>query len=240
MRADSPARSWYRTPWATAGAALLALLLIVFVVGQLVLPGIATERVQDRVERYGAVRAVHVHAVPAVQLLWGDAQEISVKAGQLRISPSQLVELEQSLDGVGSAELTSPQMSIMLSSVASGEVLLEHVRLSKRGNALTITGVLRAPGMRVALPAGFEVDGLSADSGQPEASVSGGAFGVHVSGRGVMRAKEGGLVVEPVALPFGGFAAVKLFSDPRVVIETLRASPQGEGLLITMRARTAS
>jgi hypothetical protein len=219
---------------------VLALFVLVFVVGQLVLPGIATERVQDRVERYGTVRAVHVHAVPAVQLLWGDAQEVSVKAGALRVSPTQLVELEQSLDGVGTAEMTSPQVSIALSSIASGEVVLEHVRLIKRGNALTVTGVVHTPGMHLALPAGFEVDGLSAASGQPEASVSGGAFGVHVSGRGVLSAREGGLVVEPVGLPFAGFASVKIFSDPRVVIETLRASPQGEGLLISMRARPAS
>ena len=54
-------------------AALLVLILAVLIVMQLVLPGIATTRIRDRLSKSGRVLKVEVHAFPAVKLLWDDA-----------------------------------------------------------------------------------------------------------------------------------------------------------------------
>jgi len=221
-------------------AAILAAIVLLLVVAQLVLPGIAAERVSERIEPYGSVRAVHVHAVPAIELLWGDAQEIVVSAGPLRASMHQLVDLQQSLEGVGEARLSSPRLELVLSSLAAGEVPLEGVLLSKRGNSLSASGTVRHSAVNITLPGGFRVDGLSAGSGQPEVSVSGEAFGVHVSGRAVVTARGGAIVVEPAGLPFSSFATLTLYSDPRIYVESVSASERGEGVLVTLRARPAS
>jgi hypothetical protein len=223
--------------WVRLGAALVVAVAALLVIAQLVLPGIAAERVREQVGRYGAVREVHVHAVPAIELLWGDADEISVKAGDLRISPRQLVDLERNLAGVTDATLTAPRLNLVLSSVLSGAASFEDVRLTKRGSALRTSGTLRSANLHVALPAAFRVAGLSAASGRPEVAVSGEAFGVHAAGRGVMRARDGKVVVELAGLPFAGLGAATIFSDPRIYVENVTASPRGDGLLIGLGAR---
>ena len=219
---------------------LAAAVVLAMVIAQLVLPGIAVERVREQVGRYGEVHSVHVHADPAIRLLWGSAQEIAVSAGPLRMSAQQLVDLERQLGGVDRASLATPRLALTSSATAAGELPLEAARLDKRGDALSASGVMRASTLQVTLPAGLHVDGLSAESGRPEVALSGEAFGVNVSGHALVVAREGAIVVEPAGLPFGGLATIKLFSDPRVYVESLTASPYGEGILIDLRARPVS
>jgi hypothetical protein len=220
---------------------LAGAVVLVLVIAQLVLPGIAVERVRERVGRYGEVHSVHVHADPAIQLVWGSAQEIAVDAGPLRMSSQQLADLERQLDGVGRATLTTPRLSLTSSSTAAGELPLLGARLDKHGDALSASGVVRASALQVTLPAGLHVDGLSAESGRPEVSLAGEAFGARVSGHALVVAREGAIVVEPAGLPFGGIATIMLFSDPHIYVETLTAVPLGEGgVRITLRAKPVS
>jgi hypothetical protein len=219
---------------------LAAAVVLAMVIAQLVLPGIAVERVQERVGRYGQVHSVRVHADPAIRLLWGSAQEIAVAAGPLRMSAQELVDLEHQLGGVDRASLLTPRLVLTSSASAAGELPLEAARLNKRGDKLSASGVMRASTLQVTLPAGLRVDGLSAESGRPEVALSGEAFGVDVSGHALVVAREGAILVEPAGLPFGGVATIKLFSDPRVYVENLTAAPHGEGILIDLRARPVS
>jgi hypothetical protein len=218
-------------------ASLAAAVVLLLVLAQLVLPSIATERVREEVGRYGSVRTVHVHAVPAIALLWGSADEITVTAGPLRMTPHALVGLEQKLGGVGSARLSAPRLALLSSSLTAGEIPLEDAVIEKHGNALTASGTVRASEMQVALPAGLHVDGLYAESGRPEVAVSGEAFGVHVGGRALVRAKGGAVVVELPGVPFGGLATLTLFSDPRIHVESVTAIPHGEGIFVALHAR---
>jgi hypothetical protein len=233
-------RGFTNRRWGRVGVAALAALVVALVAAQLVLPGIAVDRVRDRVGRYGKVRDVHVHALPAVTLLWGDAQEVSVRAGQLRVSPRQLAELERELAGVTTAKMTSPTLDLVLSSVAAGEIPIRSVLLSKRGSALSAHGIVRAADVKAVLPAGFTVEGLSAGGGQPEVGIAGEFLGARIAGRGVVSAKEGRIVVEPAGIPIAGVAAVPIFSDPHIEVESVSAVPQGEGLAVTVRARSMS
>jgi hypothetical protein len=220
---------------------LAAAVVLVLVIAQLVLPGIAVERVRERVGRYGKVYSVHVHADPAIQLVWGSAEEIAVEAGPLRMSSDQLADLERQLDGVDRATLATPRLNLTSSSTAAGQLPLLEARLDKRGDALSASGVVRASALQVTLPAGLHVDGLAAESGRPAVALSGEAFGVHVSGHALVVAREGTIVVEPSGLPFGGIASITLFSDPRIYVETLTATPYGEAAIrINLRARPAS
>ena len=220
--------------------AVAAGVVLVLVVAQLVLPGIAVERVRERVGRYGEVRSVHVHAVPGIALLWGSAQEVAVQAGTLRASPHALGDLEQQLSGIDRARLSSPRIDLLLSSsLVSGEAPLEGALLEKRGSALSAVGSFRASTLALVLPVGLRVDGLSAQSGHPEVSLSGEAFGVRVSGRAIVTAKEGAIVIEPAGLPFAGLASVTLFADSHVYVESVTATPTAEGIAIALRARPA-
>jgi len=230
---------WVRERWQVAALAILGIVVAVLVIAQLVLPGLAEDRVRDRVGRYGTVRHVHVHAVPAIELLWGNAEEITVSTGEMRIAASELVDLEHQLAGVGKAELSTPAMDLGLTTTPSIRVSLERVSLHKRDDELTAQATVSAAALRALVPPGFTVDRLEANGGQPEAAVSGEFFGVSVSGRAVVRAKEGKVVVEPAGLPFGGFVSITLFSDPRIYVEDVSATAEGEGLRMSIRARPA-
>ncbi|MFZ0377875.1 MAG: hypothetical protein WAL38_08625, partial [Solirubrobacteraceae bacterium] len=58
------------------------LVLLVLVVAQLVLPGIAADRLRDQLARSGTVISVKVSAFPAIELLWGDADSVVVRLGR--------------------------------------------------------------------------------------------------------------------------------------------------------------
>jgi hypothetical protein len=240
-RSHTPvARRWDRRRLARAGVALALAIVLVLVLAQLVLPLIAAQRVRDRLRPYGSVHSVSVHAVPALELLWEEAEKITVSAGQLRISPHDLVNLEQSLSGVTNAELTSPGMDLILPALGAEGLPLHAVQLTKHESALTARGSIGAADVHTTLPGGFQVKGLSGYSGLPEVGVSGEVFGVSVSGHAVVRAREGKIVAEPRGIPFASLATITLFSDPRLDVESVSASPEGEAVTVTIQARQAS
>jgi len=73
---------------------------------QVLLPGIAADRIGSRVRRYGSVQSVSVTAWPAVKLLWGDADSVKVRARNLSLSPRQAAGLLWEGRGAGSIDMT--------------------------------------------------------------------------------------------------------------------------------------
>jgi hypothetical protein len=234
--ARAPLTSGRRRWLLFAAGAAAVVLVVALVVAELALPGIAAQRVRDRVERYGAVRSVAVHAQPALELLWNDAESIAVHAGPMRATPADLVGLQASIGGVGRAELRSPELDLAISGIAAAVVPLSDVRLAKRGEILTATGLVRSSEVHASLPAGFQAQGLYAESGRPEVDVSGEVLGARLSGRAALSASEGRIVVEP-EIPFGSLATVTVFADPRVYVEAVTVVPDGQELALTVRAR---
>ena len=55
-----------------------AAVVLLLVLAQLLLPGLAARRIRTRVGRYGTVKSVSVSAWPAVKVLWGDADAVTV------------------------------------------------------------------------------------------------------------------------------------------------------------------
>src|SRR4029077_14247718 len=62
--------------------------LVVFGVGQLVLPGVAEHRLRSQLARYGVVRQVQIESAPAVELLWHRADSVKVAMDSSRSQPS--------------------------------------------------------------------------------------------------------------------------------------------------------
>jgi hypothetical protein len=220
-----------------AASGLAALLAALVLVGQLVLPGIAADRVRTTVGRYGPVRSVSVSATPAVELLWGGADRITVIAGSLRMAPSQLADLEQRLRGVARAQLRAGRLDLALSSAVQGSIGLSDVRLTKEGRLLTVRGIVRERDLRLALPAGISVTGLEGAEGALRLTLEGGLAGVRVSGEAQVGAHEGAIVAWPVGVPLASLVAFTVFSDPRIAVESVSAVPAEGGYAVTVRAR---
>ena len=181
--------------------------------------------------RYGTVESVSVKAWPAVELLWGSADSVKVRATSLKVSPAQTAKLLWEARGVNDIEMTAP-------SVQEGPLRLSDVSLRKRGNALSAQARTTEADVKAALPEGFDVQLLRQRRRQVEVRASGGLFGLGASVDAVAGASEGKLVAHPLGFLLEGLQ-LTLFADPHVYVEGVGASAQAGGPLsyrLTMRA----
>ncbi|MGA9858169.1 MAG: hypothetical protein WBQ18_09930, partial [Solirubrobacteraceae bacterium] len=82
-----------------AGLGLALLVVVGLLVGQLVLPGIAAQRLRSQLSRSAQVLSVSVSAFPAVKLLWHHADRVVIRLGRYHPAPGSLgATLEQSAD----------------------------------------------------------------------------------------------------------------------------------------------
>ena len=211
-----------------AALAAVVLVLLVLVVAQLILPGIAAHRLRDRLGRSGTVLHVAVHAVPAVTLLWHHADSVDVRLGDYRATPGHLSDLVDEAAGVGSLHATAQVLT-------SGLLTLRDATLVKQDRRLTGTGRILDSDLRSVVP------GL--DSVVPVASSGGGLvlrgtaslLGLSATVDATVRAAGGRLLVAP-DVPFGGLATLVLFADPRVSVDRVRATPLAGGFRVSVAA----
>ncbi len=211
---------------AIAAAAVLALLAL----AQLVLPRIAASRISSRVGRYGHVEHVSVSAWPAVKLLWGDADSVTVRAGALALSPAQAASLLR--EGRGVARLDASATAVRLGSLAVSEA-----SLAKRGEVLSARAHASQAAVRAALGPGVSVRLLASGGGRVRVAAAGSLFGVGATVAAVAEGEDGKLVVHPEGL-FGALR-LTLFSDRHVHVVGVGASPDAgtpPGYTLTMNA----
>ena len=204
---------------------LVGAIVLMLVLAQLFLPTIAASRVRSRVEKYGTVKSVTVDAWPAVELLWGKAESVNVKAGSLQISAAQMAKLLGEARGVKS-------MRVSAESVKEGPLQLYDASLQKHGDALLGAAWASRADVKTALGEGFEVQLQPSGAGRVQMCVEGGLFGVKAAVQAVAEAQEGDVVVHPLGFLLEGLK-LTLFAEPEVYVEGVGASvaagPSGKG-----------
>jgi hypothetical protein len=213
------------------GIALAGVLLLG--ASQVLLPGLAAGRMRAELERYGTVESVSVGAFPAIELLWGDAESVRVRAGSLRMSAAQVGDLLWKARGVGRIDMDVRGLRV-------GSVWLSDVRVSKRGAALRGWARMSVADVRATLPAGARAQldlpraagrtTAAAGPGEPlGVELSGGLFGPPPGVRAVVGFRDGTVAVEPVGGAGAGGVRVGLFAARHVRAEgmTVRALPPG-------------
>jgi hypothetical protein len=208
---------------------LAAIAVVLLALAQLFLPGIAASRVSSRLSRYGVVKHVSVSAWPAVKLLWGSADSVTVTASSLTVDPAQTAALLHEASGVD-------RLSASVAAMREGALALSDVRVVKHGDRLGGRGVASESSVDAALPAGMHLQLLSSTGGQVKARASGqvsvgGLFGAGVSVDVLAGPRAGALIVRPLGSTFGGLH-MTLFSSPYVSVEAVGvralAGPAGE------------
>jgi hypothetical protein len=116
-----------------------------------------------------------------------------------------------------------------------GLLQLDHVRLAKAGDRLDAHAGIRATTLRDVVPTGFGVEPVERD-GQLGFRAAARLAGVAVTADGRVVTRGGGIVLEPDG-PFGGIAAVRLFTDERVAVERIGARSTGRGFVVTTDGR---
>lgn len=213
----------------------LALLALLVVLAQAFLPSLAAQRVRDRVARYGTVRSVSVSAFPAIELLWGKAGSVSVRAGALSVPASQIASLLWESHNVTNVTMSTETATLTAIPSLSKGITVSDMRTEKRGSTIRASATLTQQQLDEALPSGFRIEPIASGGGEVEARASGGLFGVQASITALVRPLEGRLVTEPKGFPFAGLATITLFSDPHLKVDSvgvhvLRDQPLTYGL----------
>ena len=193
----------------------------VLVLAQVFGPAIAARVVKGRVGRYGTVRSVSVTAWPAIELLWRHADEVRVRAGDLRLSSGQAVGLLE--EGSGTTKVDAHAEAVEVDGVR-----LTDTMFTKDGSKLWTRGTMSAADVARALPPGVQVALESSAAGQVRVRASGGLFGVSAAIEAVAYASGGELVASPVAFPLSALK-LTLFDDSKVYIEGVHARELSPG-----------
>jgi hypothetical protein len=211
------------------------------VLAQVFLPALAAKRIMDRVARYGTVKSVSVSAWPALELLWGKAGSVTVRAGSLTMTSTQIASLLAEAHKVRDMKVNADEARIRVAGLPRG-LTLSQVQMEKHGSSIQAVATLTQPQLDEALPNGFHVEPVASGAGQVEVKASGGLFGVQASIDALVKPLEGRLVAEPQGFPLAGFGTVTLFSDPRLEVQSVgvqvqRAQPLTYGLSLRASLR---
>ncbi len=209
-------RGHHRAARLAAVAAVAAVVLLA--IAQLVLPRVAASRISSRVGRYGHVESVSVSAWPAVELLWGDADSVTVHARRVSLSPAEAASLLWEGRGVTT-------LDVQAGAVQLGSLALRRATLHKRGAQLEASALTTQAAAQSALGPGVGVHLLGSEDGRVRVLVSGSLFGAGASVPAVAEAREGALVAHPEGL-LEGFR-LTLFSDRHVHVVGVAAKPAG-------------
>ena len=202
----------------------IALVLVVLAITQVLLPGIAARQLRDRLARSGQVLSVSVAAFPAVELLWHQADRITVRLGRYRSTPGALARLLNESASVGA-------LSASASELDTGLLTLRDAALIKSGDELSGSALVTQADLRTALPVLDAVTPVASSGGALTLRGTASLLGVTATVDATVRAQDGGVVVTP-DVPFGGLATIRVFSDPRLQVGSITAAPGTGGFTV--------
>jgi hypothetical protein len=211
--------------WMTALAIALAAVVLMLIIAQLVLPGVAAQRLRDRLSKSGQVLDVQVSAFPAIELLWHQADRVVVRMKTYHSNPGYLgSQLGETADA-GSLDASANELD-------TGLVTLHDATLRKRGNTLTGTATVTAADLRSAV--GGAIQNLQpVASGGGQLTLQGTVLGVTADA--TLRAQNGALVLQP-DVPILNFVTLTVFNDPHVEVQGVGATDAPGGFALTANA----
>ena len=208
---------------------IFAAVLLLLVLVQLVLPGIAEQRLRDRLARSGRVIKVEVDAFPAIELLWHQADRVVVRMATYRSSASSLGGTVAQVADVGSLDASARELR-------AGLLTLRDATLRKRGSILTGRASVTEANLRAAFPILDSVRPVASSGGQLTLQGTATLLGVSATVDATVRPQDGALVVTP-DVPLGGLATITLFSNPAVQVQRIAADPAPGGFAVSARAQ---
>jgi hypothetical protein len=207
---------------------LVGVVLLVLVVAQLVLPGIAANRIRDQLSRAGTVLSVQVSAFPAIKLLWHRADSVTVRMRSYTAGASDIGGALAGAADVGTLDASAQE-------VHSGAITLRDAVLHKQGNEMTASAQVMQADLRSAVPFLDNVTPVASSGGQLILRGTASLLGLTATVDAVVSARGGTLVVAP-DVPFGGIATITLFDDPHLRVQTIDAVDVPGGFELSARA----
>jgi hypothetical protein len=208
----------------------LTALIALLVLAQLVLPPIAERRVRDSLAKRGHVASVQISAFPALKLLFGHADSVTVRMQDLQAN------VGESGDLLARAKATG-KLDVHIDRVTLGPLALSDVALRKRGSELTASAATTQAQLRASLPPGLDVQPIASGNGELLLRASASLFGVGLAANAALEARDGRLIVQPVGIPFGSLVTLTVFADQRIEVQGVGASPASGGYVLNAQAK---
>jgi hypothetical protein len=213
--------------------AVAGVVVVVVVVAQFVLPGVAARHLRSDLDRRGSDVRVSVAALPAIKLLWHRADRVTVDIGRLT---SGGTGSGQSLPDLLASTKDAGKLDVHVGVLDTRLLTVHDVGLQKRGSALVAHARVTTAAVDAALPPRLRV---SAQQVTPdELAVSGltNVFGHRLDGGArVVIDDRGRVVLRPDGIPLAALVTVPVFADDRVAVDGMSTSRAGDGFSATVR-----
>jgi hypothetical protein len=205
--------------------------VVLLVTAQLVLPRIAANRLTDSLERNGTDVHVSVAAFPAEELLFGEADSVAVRVERMASASHHVGDLLARTAQVGTLTASVGQL------VTHG-LVLDDVRLVKRGRSLLATATVARAAIQAILPP--ELSLTVAPGGTNGLVVQGRAqlFSHAITVRAEVQARSGDIVLYPLIGGLGSMLSplhVTLFANRSVAFDSVTAVSRGNSYTLTAR-----
>lgn len=209
-------------------AIAVAGLAVALVALQFALPPLAEHQLTKRLEKVGNVQGVEVHAFPALKLLWHRADRVSVRMSSSETGLGKLADLLSQTRATDRLDVRVDESRVVT-------LTLTDVVLRKRGTQLQGSATVTEADLRGALPPGFDVRPIASAGGALLFEGTATILGRTVSARALAAVVDGRIVIAP-DIPFGGLASLTVFSDDRVLVDSLGARAAPSGFTLTASA----
>lgn len=201
------------------GLAILS--VIVFGVGQLVLPALAAARIRETLLAHAEGVSVSVSAFPAVMLLFGQADSVVVHVHAMRAAGhGDLDALLERVQGAEDLTATVEEMNVL-------GLEVQDVSLRKRGSEAVASAVVTRGAIAAALPADITLSGRQEGQSTLQLTATAHIFGHAISPSARLEVGSGALQIAP-AIPVIGFLRLTVFSDPLVSLDGIGMRARGE------------
>ena len=219
-----------RRPLTALIAVIAVLAVLVFGVGQLVLPGIAASRIRSQLGPSARGASVSVSAFPAVELLFHHADRVTI---HLRSYVSAAPRVNGSIGQAGDVG----RLQVTAATARLGLLTVHDARLTGVDGRLTGTATIDESDLRGTIPFLRSVTPVASGDGRLTLRGTADVLGLTGSLDADVTVRDGAIVVSPDVL-LGSLATVTVFSDPHVAVQALTASPVTGGFAVTATART--
>jgi len=204
------------------------LLLLALAILQVALPPIATLIMRGRLG-HAKIQQVSLSAFPAIKLLWGDADNVTLRLTSDNIQAHQVSGMLGEAAGVNTVDARIGRMTV-------GPLTMRDVSFQKRGSNATVTLQIRQSDLQAALPIIRSVTPISSSNGQLTLRGTANILGLTPSVTMIVAARGGRVVIAPTGF-IGLLATITVFSDPHMYVNSVSGHAIPGGMDVAVRGR---
>jgi hypothetical protein len=218
----------------------VGLMAVLLGIGQIILPRLAADRLRAELETHGHVLSVSVSAVPAIELLWGHADSVTVT--MTNYGPADATHRKGYALGTRRAPApTSPPLSIAqrigdllartagatavtarIASFRAGRLVLTNMLFVKHGQQLFASALVTEAAVQATLPDEFSLRPVNSSTGQLRFRGGARVLDTRLSLVARLVARHGAVVVQPDVIGiFPAALSLTVFRAPQVDVESV-------------------